>query len=1325
MLTGHPYKKVFFFLLFFAAGAKAQQPLFTAGVHYGVEEGLPQSYVSGIAQDRDGFMWFSTLDGLSRYDGRTFVNFRYRPKDTAGLSGNAIYYLLPQPDNTATMIYDGVTVDEFDLRTYTTRKTRALERLQTLPGAVWKLHNWNNFYNGKDWVFFLKGYKGIGWINRASGTIRYARKANGLLQQDTLSALLQAPDGRLFLVSEDGVHVSDGAKRRFTFFPFRTTIPPMDLPAEAPGFLATRPATLLPGDRLALYDRERIVVLHPASRTVHTYPVPPPTRASVAEEDPALKTDGQGRLYFKHAGRVFRMTSGGKMELLWENNLAPHLYISAFYIDRSDVLWVSVNAQGLVKVDLQALPFRSYRYMSSFVTDVLRQAGVPAGRIPSAWSAPLISYYFRTAYDAKGRLYASCNYYNGTLVHRFEKGVFTALSQPLPVSGYSALAVSPRAEVAAFGAHPAARYLWRTNAAPPLVTPLDSSLFKGVELADARVIGGYYWLSTYSNGLLQLREMELVGRYEGRQPGGIMTKDLTEICPDPTDKERFWIGSRGGGLVLWHVRTGLQKVYTTDDGLPNNTIYCILPGVGGTIWCSTNKGIFRLNPRSGEVRSFDKGDGLTSNEFNRAHKFLFPDGRIAFGGLEGYTIFNPADFETPRKVADVPVQLTALHINNKIQDHRAGGSMIRQPLSALTMLELPYDKNYLRLEFAALQYNHPSRTRYRYRLAGADKEWIESGTNNVAAYAGLPPGSYTFQVSATDNNGLWSPAVRELSITIYPPFWASTWAYLLYGLLVLVLLRMYLRFRVKKLQAEQLLAFERRESLRLREIEEAKERFFSNITHEFRTPLTLILTPLEKLLSDPSLPEPAQRLVTTAQKSSRQLLRLINEFLDLTKLDSGQMRVKPSAGDLALFITDTVQPFEAAAREKAIHLSLVVKGIEGLYGFDEEKWEKILSNLLSNALKFTPVNGSMSVSAEGLEEHRVRLQVSNTGPGISPAQGEKIFDRFYQADDSTLRRQGGTGIGLALVKELTGLLGGSIRLSSIPGKETTFTVELPADRVNGSPATLSSEKNPDLVRPEVKKAGEGAPLVLIVEDNDELRHFLVESLEGQYRVLQASDGLEAWERIVLELPDLVISDVMMPGRDGFDLCAQVKTDMRTAHILFMLLTSKAAHEARLQGLQNSANDYLTKPFSLSELELRAATLLQQQEKTRWHLKSRLLPATPPDSPPEVQDEFLKKLYAELDARLDDPELGVDYLCRFMAMSRSTLNRKLKSLVDTPTAELIRQYRLQKAAVLLTTGLDIGQVAYRVGFSSPSYFTQSFREQYGMTPSEYLSQKRPV
>lgn len=1295
--------------------------MFTSQHHFGIEDGLPQSFVSGITQDKDGFIWISTLDGLSRYDGRSFKNFRNRPGDETSLARNAIYKMFPQANNKVTLIYEGAFYDTFDLRTFQSARSPHLPSLYKIPNAKPLVMNTGNIYNGTDWLFSMKPGKGIGWRNSKTGNTYYANVANRLLKQDTISAFFQTTDGRIFLVSENGVQISNTLKNRFEFIRFQTNVKKLAPALYIENRLYAGSVALLAKNRLLVYQSDTLVMLDLARKTTKKIPIPAARLGVYRELEKLLCLDAKGQAYFINGGSVFRINKEDKPELVWQNTASPHTNITAFFVDSGNVLWLSINAQGITRIDLNAMPFQSYRYEHSFVADVLEKAGVAPSLIPAKWLDPVGAYYFRQARDSKNRLYLCKNPYNDNEIFSYDERSFTKFRHTVKLGIFSALFIKPDDQTSVFDQRTANWYTWKTPESVPDSVQFGKAHMNKTELADAYYLGGSLWLSTYAEGLLQYRGNKRINQFAGKQPGsaGFMPKELTEICVNPLNKNQFWIGSRGGGLILWDMAKGLQKVYTVDDGLPNNTIYCIVPDNIGKIWCSTNKGIFRFDPKTKAINSFEKPDGLQGNEFNRAHKFRFADGRIAFGGTEGYTIFNPADFNQQKQEINVPIQLTNLQINNEPQGHTERNAIISEPLASLTSIELPYDKNYLRFEFAAMLFNQPQKTKYRYRLQGTTNAgWIENGTNNVASYASLPAGSYKLQISATDYNGLWSPDIREIAITIRPPFWATWWAYLAYSLILLLLGRQYFVFRERRILTEQNLAFGKREALRLREMDEMKDRFFSNVTHEFRTPLTLIISPLEKLLTDVSLPQTVIQTLQTVHRNSSQLLHLSNEFLDFSKLNNGQIRLNLSSGELSFFVSDCIKAFETAALAKHIRLIVSVDLIQGYYMLDHEKWRKIVSNLVSNALKFTPVNGVISLSLTPATDDKVRLEVTDNGPGITADQQLKIFDRFYQADDSAIRNYGGTGIGLSLVKELVELMNGSISVDSELGKYSKFTVEMPVLKVvtvqeNSLRTTLESTHLP--IGDDREKA-----LIMIVEDNLELLSFITSSLDDTYNVISTSNGLTAWELILEELPDIVVSDVMMPGRDGFDLCALCKSDPRTAHIGFILLTSKSAHDARMKGLQAGADDYMTKPFQMAELDLRVSNLFRLQQRVRTQLKARLFSTEPQEQSPVVTDPFLARLYAVIESRLADPGLDVDYLCKVSVMSRSTLNRKLKSLLGMSPNDLIRQYRLQKATGYLDSGLDITSTTFKTGFSSPSYFSQCFREQYGMSPSEYIS-----
>jgi len=1321
------FKTVFFIFLFIAVTTAAQQQPITANQQiFTVEDGLPQSFVTGILQDKNGFIWISTSDGLARYDGRSFRVFYKKRNDPSSFRSNVIGKMIRNGNDHFILVFEGGEVADFDPVTFKIKNiaSRAQLKETVLPlfaNTVYK----NNFTN----FFFFNGIgKGIKWIDPVTSTISYAGRANGKLKSDTISGLVQDSAGTLFILTPEGVDLSKNEGKTFEHIPFK-------IPDEATGGYF-RDILVMPDKSFVKMNDNKLFFIDPIRKKSSVITLPRGNKAIRVAN--IMNLDAEGRLYVEMEGRIFRLEKNGSLKVLWENTINPNLRITSCFIDRNEVLWVSVDAQGLVKVNLRTAPFQSYKYSNGFFADVYVRAGIPKTKLPKAWlidQGVAYHYYHAYAKDSTLFLYHTTVENIKTDIAYWKDQTFTPLPFPANKKSISrGIVADNNGEIWAADMQNKGLWFWKNKESNPQFFLFDTSkdyTINNTEIADMELLDDEIWISTHGKGLFLFKKGIMQKDFKKRYDPTLLPNNLTDICADPGNKDQLWIGSRGEGLILFNKKSGLKRIFSTDDGLPNNTIYCIAADQSGILWLSTNKGICRFDPKNFSSTSYVKSDGLAGNEFNRYHKFVFLDGRIAFGGLDGYSIFNPNDFTGKKNSLPITMQITRIYINNEEQDFTASTSLVRQPFSELKELKLPYNKNYLSVEFAALQFNEPLKIRYRYMLKGADKTWRESGFNNVASYTQLRPGRYTLLMNASSLDGVWSDSVLQLPVIIHPPFWATWWAYLIYILIAAAVIRYYFIYQKKRLKEQQQLVFERKEAERLKEMDEVKDRFFSNVTHEFRTPLTLILTPLEKLQQDGSLPVKATSLINTIYSNTRQLLRLINEFLDFSKLNKGQMKLNLSNGDLALFVAAMVKQFESKAEEKNIHFSFLAEGVEGLYLFDEEKWEKIIFNLVNNALKFTPEEGSITVSLVKNSNDHVQLTVTDTGIGIPADQLPKIFERFYQVDASATRHYGGTGIGLSLVKELTELMKGEIKTQSSPGMGSTFTLTIPVTSVHPAPETTEGmlSKNPmsigsdALPKSVLNESNDEKPLILVVEDNMELQSFLVESLSDQWRIITASDGLQAWEMIMTEIPDVVISDVMMPGRDGFELCKLCKNDSRTSHIGFILLTSRAAHTIKLQGLELGADDYITKPFHLDELKLRTNNLLYLQQKQRKFLQSQVLPANPAEIVPKVSDTFIQQLYKLLDDNIIEPQMSVDYIAKNMSMSRSSLNRKLKTLLDISTNDLIRRYRLQKATSLLAAGNDITTTTYEVGFNTPSYFTQCFKEQYGITPSEYIASIR--
>lgn len=788
------------------------------------------------------------------------------------------------------------------------------------------------------------------------------------------------------------------------------------------------------------------------------------------------------------------------------------------------------------------------------------------------------------------------------------------------------------------------------------------------------------------------------------------------MSADPIDPNRLWIGTFGSGLCAFDKRTGKCKRYTVKKGLPDNVIYSALPDRRGNVWMGTNKGLCRLNIRTLKVRTYTRSDGILADEFNRHHYIQMPDGQIIMAGLEGFTSFYPDQITDDQFKPGV--QFTSLEINNKIVESSSDSVDALPPVQAMKLISLPYDKNFITLQFAAMQYNNPAKNSYRYRLNGLDKSWVESNVPR-AVYTGLSPGRYTLNVNAANTSGIWSDKISTLSIVISPPYWASWWAYMLYAFITASFIWYWIGLYLARARFKQASAFRLKEAVQQQQINEMKNRFFANITHELRTPLTLILSPAETLmqqLNDTAYAKP----LTLINRNAKILLDMVNNLLDLSKIDADAMPVETLSADLGEFVRMLVSDFEEHAQLKGVEM-LFESNISGMYQFDAAKLGSIITNLLSNALKFTAF-GKITVKLE--DAGIVKLWVSDTGTGISKEDLVLIFNRFYSINKAGGVNTG-TGIGLALVKELVDLQNGTISVESMPGKGSTFLVQIPYQRGSIKDKQYYPYKRVSYLLGDTGFEAENPdyiPTILVVEDNAELAEFIADCLPEHYRIIRAEDGRSGLYQATEILPDLIISDVMMPYMDGYALCRALKNDLRTSHIPVILLTAKAAYESKIEGLSQGADDYMTKPFYADELRLRVANLIEQRRLMQNHIRLSLSPSGTVTDTDKVQDPFLEKLYGHLESKLDSAAYGVENLALDLFMSRVTLHRKVKAVSGLAPGDVIRNYRLKRAAEFLKTGLNSSETAEITGFDSPSYFAKSFRAYYNISPSEFIQKE---
>ncbi|GAB4014588.1 two-component regulator propeller domain-containing protein [Spirosoma migulaei] len=1295
-----------------------------------VRNGLPQGFVNSIIQDRGGFIWLATRDGLCRYDGIRFRIYTHDPQQAQSLSFSSIYEIQEDRRGKLWIRTENNQIDCFD--PVTERSTRisnspafkqALGRDQLVgikpdqAGNVWVATYTNGFFR----------------LN-ANGTVSHRHwVAQGDTNYHLIHSLVVDRTNRPWLATQDGLVRYNPASAQ------------LDLFQEAQG---------LPQNEVyRVHERKNgELLLGFPGQFARFDPVSGRVRQLITLPDepglPLFATDQRGIDYINQN----RYTDQNGLVPLWPDRTLESPKLARFsalslLIDRSNVLWMGLNGDGVIKYDLNKRPFQTWPYTSNFQTDWLSQQwDVPRDAIPAdirQQSPAGIRYQF----DRRKTLWISSQQ---TIPYRFDASsrAFVPVlptgieTRWLPNGEFRLTTLAAGAQGELWGLlGPTNQVIVRHN--PDLATftafPLPLPPNHPYEITAMVVDGGRIYLATENHGLLRadLSQKRLIhwNNIMGN-PKSLPGNALLCLAQDPLQYKYLWIGTFGEGLCRLNKMTGQIQRFTVGQGLSNNVIYAIRPDSNGHLWLSTNRGLCRFDARSNEVRNYMTDDGLPSEEFKQYYDVTLPDGRLIFGGIGGYTAFDPRQIsEDPMKPT---VALTALRINNLLVSATTPDSPIQKDINETTEIVLTNRQNFLSIDFAALEFNQTHKNQYRYKLIGLDKDWVYSGNQATATYTNLPPNTYTFVVNASNTSGVWSPNIHSLRLIIEPPIWATWWAYTLYGLLLIGALVLYLRVRIRRIQQKSQMELREQESIQLKHLDAVKTRFFANITHEFRTPLTLILTPLEQVLND-TTNSPYHSRLTLIYRNANRLLRLINELLDLAKLDAGNLTITPTPADLPEFIRRIVTVFTEEAQRKHILLQLTDQFKQPYYWFDPDKIEKILSNLLSNALKFTEENGSVNVLihvepidptvASSAKTDLVRLTVHNTGSKIPDQKLPRIFDRFYQADPLE-GAMGGSGIGLALVKELVEMMQGTVKVTSLPDKGTSFTVELPCRQaraelvVQTPPNEPSSTTAPGQAPVSPDSTDDKLHRILLVEDNDELAEYIASTLNTEWRVKRVSNGQLGVTTAIAEGPDLIISDVLMPEMDGYELCRQLKANPVTSHIPIILLTAKVSVESRLEGLTAGADDYLAKPFQVDELRGRVRNRLDQQSRTRQHFRSQLLrEGNLPTTSLDPQDEFMNRVYSILEERLDDSTFGVEPLATAIGMSRMHLNRKVKAMTGLSPNELIRIVRLKRAAELLLTGVSVSEVADRVGFDTPAYFSKVFKDQYHLTPSEYVDQNR--
>jgi signal transduction histidine kinase/CheY-like chemotaxis protein len=852
---------------------------------------------------------------------------------------------------------------------------------------------------------------------------------------------------------------------------------------------------------------------------------------------------------------------------------------------------------------------------------------------------------------------------------------------------------------------------------------------------------GLIWVGYHSNGIDVFDSIKVDNFvYKKNDDRALSSNYITALYED--NKQRMWVGTERGINCINPERTSILHFFTR-DGLFENTICGIVSDKNERIWVFTPKNISFFSPQKNRFYSYRISED--DYFFKYSKPFVDEDGYVFSETYRGVFFFHPDSVQTLDRIPKLYIK--NLLVNNTNVNHHVFSSsaeLKKEPYR----IKLKHHQNSITINYGACEFYLPNEIQFAYLLAGYDRQWQDAGNSRTATFTKVPPGSYTFILKCANSHDVWSEEFSPIHITILPPWYWAWHSKSLYLLLFAGLLYAFYRFQLKRRLAQA-------EALRLRELDSVKTRLYTNITHEFRTPLTVILGMADKIEEAPR--QWLREGVKTIRRNGRNLLRLVNQMLDLARLEGGALPLTMIQGDIVAHLKTMMEMYRSYADAKNITLRFEADSAPIIMDFDPDKIGDIVSNLLSNALKFTPAGGKVVVSSQRYAvgsmqyavgsspsplptahrllptgtAHRLPptadcllLTVQDTGPGIAPEKLPYIFDRFYQADDSATRRGEGTGIGLALTHELVKLLGGSITVQSEPGQGTAFIVRLPVSNEAPLQEALPALQPAVVEMPAPQHAPSGRtpgklPLALIVEDNADVTRLLVANLKDRYRIETAPNGRKGVEKAIKIIPDVIISDVMMPEMDGFELCRTLKEDMRSSHIPIVLLTARADVDSRIEGLEMGADAYLAKPFNQQELEVSLRKSLELRERLRERYAGGHVPDEPATAVFGRDDAFVQRLNELLHANYANPEISAKDIEKGMLMSSSQLLRKMKSLLNTTPQKYLRSYRLKQAKHLLeTTDMKANEVGDAVGFGDQAYFTNAFSREFGMPPGAW-------
>lgn len=1356
-------------LSFFTIANYAQDIRFK---HLTINDGLSQNVILSMARDNDGFMWFGTKDGLNKYDGYQFVVYQNEPNNKNSLSSNYITALFKDT-------YGKLWVGTYDGMLHLYHKdTQIFERIplplavsennndqeistitQDQSGSIWIGTNGNGVFK-LPYVNKIYSYKRIKQYSNVAN-----RKYN--LLSNIIKKLHVDDQNILWIGTHLGLNKMNIQNEQFSSFRFDVKHP--DAPKSSQDFCVS---SIIKADknRLWIGTRSGLIKFNTQSHHYDFYAHTLSLQRYGWGDINSIVADKQGFLWLGTPGELMRFdTKKLVYKTIKNDQLNPETLsynvVSSLFIDRTNILWVGTSGMGIDYYDAKANRFEllnrkdkgksritafSIRSLMEenerflwISTGVLYRWDRKTGELKSfETNSTRLNDFGNTGVASMiktkdNRLWFGCTEGLFTYDPKTEKAI------QFKYDSKNTNGIPDKNVITVFEDKNQVLWIVTENFLSKMVDR-NKGVFVHYRYNNTfntfnrcviyEDINEQLWMGT-KDGLLVFNKQKSSFHTFKNDPelsNSLINNQVNTICPDPLNPNQYlWIGT-SGGLNQFNIKNKTFTAFTQKDGLPNNVIYGILPDAQNNLWMSTNKGLSKYNLKTKRFRNYDVADGLQSNEFNTGAFLKSNSGELFFGGISGLNHFFPQQItDNP---FSPPISITSIKVYSQSNKKHEGTQIRKLQLNIKDEITFSHRDEIIIFEFAALDFAAPKKNKYAYKLEGLNENWINTDNSRSATFTNLPPGKYTLKVKGSNNDGIWNQKGIAISIQVLPHWTATWWAYILYSILILVLLNYFRIYEKKRIKIKNDLKLEHQEFDTLKVLDQMKSRFFTNISHEFRTPLTLINGYTENLMNVfPS--NTANKQLLAIDQNAKTLLKLINELLDISKLESGEMVLKYTQQNIVFYLKNIFYSVESFSDLKNISLNFISDDEEIQMAFDTEKMNTIILNLISNALKFTPENGKITFTIQRQNENQITICICDNGIGIATEYLPHIFNRFYQADNSDTRMYEGSGIGLALAKELIELHKGTIsahRNEELTGENgTTFRIKLPIGEISNTNLVQPEQSNqPELQSKipidfilkdaiELPDFDNSKKIVVLVDDNLIIRTFIKAILKTNYKIVEAADGLEGIELAKTIIPDIIITDVMMPKLDGISMVQQLRNDDKTSHIPIIMLSGKAALEDKLTGLEAGIESYLTKPFSVKELQLIIHNLIHKRELLRSKYQNKFVVSTDEIPLESVDQQFLEKVILHIKTNIENTNYSVEQLGEHMHMSSSQLHRKLHALLNQAPGQLIRNIRLQRAADLIKQNAgSLAEICYLTGFNDQTYFSRAFKNQFGCSPSTY-------